>query len=129
MYLNATPLLENWITVALFCLSAVESSEEVELESPELELELDPSELTVDVAELELESSELAADSSEFELDPSPSVEVVIGVVVAPIVVVGAFSGFALIESIALLTPSMASKFSTRRSFFSCKDKFESSPP
>ena len=120
MYLNATPLLENWIAVALFCLSAVESSEEVEL---------DPSELTVDVAELELGSSELTADPSELELDPSPSVEAVIGVVMAAVVVVGAFSGFALIESIALLTPSMASKFSTRRSFFSCKDKFESSPP
>ena len=58
------------------------------------------------------------------------------GVVVAIIVVVtvvvgadvvGAFSGFALIALIALLTPSMASRFSTSRVFLSCKERFDSS--
>ena len=59
------------------------------------------------------------------------SVVVVAMVVVVTVVVgaevVGAFSGFALIALIALLTPSMASRFSTSRVFLSCKERFDSS--
>ena len=67
-----------------------------------------------------------------FVLDGvSVSVVVVAMVVVVTMVVgaevVGAFSGFALIALIALLTPSMASRFSTSRVFLSCKERFDSS--
>ena len=67
-----------------------------------------------------------------FVLDgASVSVVVVAMVVVVTVVVgaevVGAFSGFALIALIALLTPSMASRFSTSRVFLSCKERFDSS--
>ena len=67
-----------------------------------------------------------------FVLDgTSVSVVVVAMVVVVTVVVgakvVGAFSGFALIALIALLTPSMASRFSTSRVFLSCKERFDSS--
>ena len=61
----------------------------------------------------------------------SVSVVVVAIIVVVTVVVgaevVGAFSGFALIALIALLTPSMASRFSTSRVFLSCKERFDSS--
>ena len=159
MYLNATPLVENWTAVALFFLSAEESSDGLELESSDdFELELDSAELKVDPSELEVEPSELKVDLSELTVASTPNVvvsspvpdvveagdvavdvafvwvvliivEVVIVVavvVVAAVVVVGAFSGFASIASIALLTPSIASKFSTRRVFWSCNDNFVS---
>ena len=54
-------------------------------------------------------------------------VVVVVATVVVGAEVVGAFSGFALIALIALLTPSMASRFSTSRVFLSCKERFDSS--
>ena len=54
-------------------------------------------------------------------------VVVVVVTVVVGAEVVGAFSGFALIALIALLTPSMASRFSTSRVFLSCKERFDSS--
>ena len=61
----------------------------------------------------------------------SVSIVVVAMIVVVTVVVgaevVGAFSGFALIALIALLTPSMASRFSTSRVFLSCKERFDSS--
>ena len=64
-----------------------------------------------------------------FVLDGA-SVVVAMVVVVTVVVgakVVGAFSGFALIALIALLTPSMASRFSTSRVFLSCNERFDSS--
>ena len=141
--------------MALFFLSAVESSEELELESSDdFELELDSAELKVDSSELEVDLSELGLESTPDVVVSSSLpdvveagdvavdvafvwvvfiiVEVVIVVtvvVVAAVVVVGAFSGFASIASIALLTPSIASKFSTRRVFWSCNDNVVSGTP
>ena len=161
MYLNATPLVENWTAVALFFLSAIESGAEEKLDSEVLPCELATllvvgfveTESPCDVATLLLvcwveaapvvvvdnilvleAKRELAAFLlvALFVLDgASVSVVVVALVVVVTVVVgaevVGAFSGFALIALIALLTPSMASRFSTSRVFLSCKERFDSS--
>ena len=67
-----------------------------------------------------------------FVLDGASVLAVVVAIIVVVTVVVGAevvgaFSGFALIALIALLTPSMASRFSTSRVFLSCKERFDSS--
>ena len=161
MYLNSTPLVENWTAVALFFLSAIESGAEEKLDSEVLPCELATllavgfveTEPPCDVATLLLvcwveaapvvkvdiilvveAKRELAAFLlvALFVLDgASVSVVVVAMVVVVTVVVgakvVGAFSGFALIALIALLTPSMASRFSTSRVFLSCKERFDSS--
>ena len=162
MYLNATPLVENWTAVALFFLSAIESGAEVELDSEILPSELATllvagfveTEAPCDVATLLLVCWVEAAPVVAVDIilvdavvvvelaavllvamfvvgAASVSIVVVAMVVVVTVVVgaevVGAFSGFALIALIALLTPSMASRFSTSRVFLSCKERFDSS--
>ena len=151
MYLNATPLVENWTAVALFFLSAIESGADVELDSEVLPCELATllvvgfveTEPPCDVVTLSLvcrveEEAAVAVELAAVLLvglfvvgAASVSIVVVAMVVVVTVVVgaevVGAFSGFALIALIALLTPSMASRFSTSRVFLSCKERFDSS--
>ena len=153
MYLNATPLVENWTAVALFFLSAIESGAEEELDSEVLPCELAillvvgfvETEPPCDVATLLLVcwvekeavvAVELAAvllvalfvvGAASVSIVVVAMVVVVVVTVVVGAEVVGAFSGFALIALIALLTPSMASRFSTSRVFLSCKERFDSS--
>ena len=149
MYLNATPLDENWIPVllpvlvllpvALLCLINMEATEE--LESSELEvgflvpiveslmLEVKPSSNVVVPAIVEAAVVDAGLVVVVLTIVVVVSVVVVIVVViVVVVVVVGAFSGFESITPIALLTPSMASKFSTRRVFLSCSDKVDPAP-
>ena len=92
---------------------------------------VDTSVVAVDIILVVEAKRELAAFLlvALFVLDGA-SVSVAMVVVVTVVVgaeVVGAFSGFALIALIALLTPSMASRFSTSRVFLSCKERFDSS--
>ena len=159
MYLNATPLDENWIPVllpvlvllpvALLCLINMEATEE--LESSELEvgflvpiveslmLEVKPSSNVVVPAIVEAAVVDAGLVVVVLTIVVVVSVVVVIVVVIVVVVVVvvvvmvvvvvvGAFSGFESITPIALLTPSMASKFSTRRVFLSCSDKVDPAP-
>ena len=94
-------------------------------------LVIDTAVVAVDIILVVEAKRELAAFLLVALFAASVSVVVVAMVVVVTVVVgakvVGAFSGFALIALIALLTPSMASRFSTSRVFLSCKERFDSS--